>query len=70
MQDKKSVAILCSGGPAPGINTVVCSIAKVFLKAHYRVIGINYGTKTLFTDHVDTVDIDFDLADHYFNFSR
>ena len=67
MQDKKSVAILCSGGPAPGINTVVCSIAKVFLKAHYRVIGINYGTKTLFTDKVDTVEIDFDLADHYFN---
>ena len=67
MESKRSVAILCSGGPAPGINTVVCSIAKVFLKDDYRVIGINYGTKTLFTDNVDTVDIDFDTADHYFN---
>lgn len=67
MENKKSIAILCSGGPAPGINTVVCSVAKVFLKAGYRVIGINYGTKTLFTDNVDTVEIGFDLADRYFN---
>lgn len=67
MEDKKSVAILCSGGPAPGINTVVCSIAKVFLKDGYRVIGLNHGTKTLFTDKVDMIEIDFDVADHYFN---
>ena len=67
MQNKRSIAILCSGGPAPGINTVVCSIAKVFLKDGYRVIGINHGTKTLFTDNVDTVEIDFETADHYFN---
>ncbi|HRZ79497.1 MAG TPA: 6-phosphofructokinase [bacterium] len=67
MEDKKSVAILCSGGPAPGINTVVCSIAKVFLKDGYRVIGLNHGTKTLFTDKVDMIEIDFDTADHYFN---
>jgi len=67
MESKRSVAILCSGGPAPGINTVVCSIAKVFLKDGYRVIGINHGAKTLFTDNVDTVDIDFDMADQYFN---
>jgi len=67
MKNKRSIAILCSGGPAPGINTVVCSIAKVFLKAGYRVIGINHGTKTLFTDNVNTVEIDFDMADQYFN---
>ena len=67
MESRRSVAILCSGGPAPGINTVVCSIAKVFLKDGYRVIGINYGTKTLFTDKTDTVEIDFDMADRYFN---
>ena len=67
MDNRRSVAILCSGGPAPGINTVVCSIAKVFLKDGYRVIGINYGTKTLFTDKTDTIEIDFDMADRYFN---
>ncbi|MGI6395438.1 MAG: 6-phosphofructokinase [bacterium] len=67
MKEKKSVAILCSGGPAPGINTVICSVAKVFLKDGYRVIGLNYGTKTLFTDSPDTVEIDFEMADRYFN---
>jgi 6-phosphofructokinase 1 len=67
MKNRRSIAILCSGGPAPGINTVVCSIAKVFLKDGYRVIGINHGAKTLFTDNVDTVEIDFDMADQYFN---
>lgn len=67
MENKRSVAILCSGGPAPGINTVVCSIAKVFLKDGYRVIGINHGTMTLFTDNVDAVEIDFETADQYFN---
>ena len=39
--EKKAVAILCSGGPAPGINTVISSVAKVFLSDDYRVIGIN-----------------------------
>lgn len=67
MENRRSVAILCSGGPAPGINTVVCSIAKVFLKDGYRVIGINHGSKTLFTENVDTVEIDFETADQYFN---
>ena len=67
MKNRRSIAILCSGGPAPGINTVVCSIAKVFLRDGYRVIGINHGAKTLFTDDVDTIDIDFDMADRYFN---
>lgn len=67
MENKRSVAILCSGGPAPGINTVVCSIAKVFLKDGFRVIGINHGTKTLFTDKVDTIEINFEIADQYFN---
>ncbi len=64
---KKSVAILCSGGPAPGINTVIASIAKVFLKDGYRVIGINKGTKTLFTENVDTVDFCFEFADRIFD---
>jgi ATP-dependent phosphofructokinase / diphosphate-dependent phosphofructokinase len=65
--NQKTVAILCSGGPAPGINTVVCSIAKVFLKDGYRVVGLNHGAKTLFTDKVDMIEIDFEMADRYFN---
>ncbi len=64
---KPAVAILCSGGPAPGINTVIATIAKVFLKDGYRVLGINKGTSTLFTDHVDMIEIDFDKADLFFD---
>ena len=29
---KGSIAILAGGGPAPGINSVISSVAKVFLK--------------------------------------
>ncbi len=36
---KESVAILCAGGPAPGINTVIGSVTKVFLNAGYECIG-------------------------------
>jgi len=27
---KKSIAIICGGGPAPGINTVISTVAKIF----------------------------------------
>ncbi|MFA8450564.1 MAG: 6-phosphofructokinase [Bacteroidales bacterium] len=62
-----SVAILCGGGPAPGINSVISSVAKVFLKANYRVIGIQKGYQTLFEEKTQTIDIDFSLADHIKN---
>lgn len=61
---KKSIAILAGGGPAPGINTVISTVAKVFLKDGYRVIGLNYGYKTLFTANPDTFDINFSYADN------
>ncbi len=64
---KKAIAILCSGGPAPGINTVISSVAKAFLKEGYRVIGLNHGTKTLFTDNPAIVELDFELADRIFD---
>lgn len=62
-----SVAILCGGGPAPGINSVISSVAKVFLKANYRVIGIQKGYQTIFTEQPSFMDIDFSLADHIKN---
>ncbi len=64
---KGSIAILCSGGPAPGINTVISSVAKAFLVDGYKVIGVNYGFKTLFTAQPDTVPVGFDFADRIFN---
>lgn len=60
---KESIAILCGGGPAPGINTVVSSVSKVFLKNEYRVIGLNGGYKSLFAEKPDFINIDFHYAD-------
>ena len=58
---KKSIAILCGGGPAPGINTVVGTIAKRFIEDGYSVLGLNYGYKTIFTEEPNFIEIDFDL---------
>ncbi|MEM6768413.1 MAG: 6-phosphofructokinase [Bacteroidota bacterium] len=63
---KPSVAILCAGGPAPGINTVISTIAKVFLKDGFRIIGIHDGYKNLFNGQAVTVNIDFLYADRIF----
>lgn len=60
---KDSVAILCGGGPAPGINSVISSVALVFLKSGYRVIGIHEGYKGLFSANPKTQEIDFHFAD-------
>jgi len=64
---KDSIIILCGGGPAPGMNTVVCSVAKTFLSNGYRVIGLHEGYSGLFNDHPRTEDLDFAKADAYFN---
>jgi 6-phosphofructokinase 1 len=64
--NKDAIAILCAGGPAPGINTVIGSVTKVFLKAGYRVLGINKGYQTLFTDNTDYDELDFEFADTIF----
>lgn len=63
----KSVAIICGGGPAPGINTVVSTVAKVFLKEGYRVLGIHEGYKGLFSEDPDVKEFDFDHADRIFS---
>ena len=64
---KGSVIILCGGGPAPGMNTVVCSVAKTFLSNGYRVIGLHGGYSGLFSKNPRTEDLDFFKADAYFN---
>lgn len=60
---KESIAILCGGGPAPGINSVISSVSLVFLKSGYRVVGIHEGYKGLFSEDRSTIDIDFNFAD-------
>ncbi len=64
---KKSVAIICAGGPAPGINTVVSTVAKVFLKDDFRVLGVHYGYKGLFSNEVPVKEFDFHHADRIFS---
>lgn len=63
----KSIAILCGGGPAPGMNTVIASVAKTFLRDGYRVIGLHGGYSSLFTNKPRIQDLDYVLADDIFN---
>ena len=64
---KDAVIILCGGGPAPGMNTVVCSVTKTFLGRGYRVIGLHGGYSGLFSKTPRTEEMDFFKADSYFN---
>lgn len=59
-----SIAIVCGGGPAPGINSVISSVSKVFLNSGYRVLGLHGGYKSLFAEEPVFEDIDFAFADH------
>jgi 6-phosphofructokinase 1 len=64
---KKSIAIICGGGPAPGINTVISTLAKTFLKDGYEVLGIHYGYKGLFSKNPAIKIFDFKSADRIFS---
>ena len=62
-----SVAILCGGGPAPGMNTVVGSIVKSFTRHGIRVLGLHHGYTGLFRENAKTEELDFLKADAIFN---
>ena len=64
---KDAVIILCGGGPAPGMNSVSMSVAKTFLTKGFRVIGLHGGYSGLFSKNARTEDINFFIADRYFN---
>ncbi len=64
---QESIAILCGGGPAPGINTVISSISRTFLQENYRVIGVHQGYKGLFSADRSCEEIDFKFADRIHN---
>lgn len=63
---KESIIILCGGGPAPGMNAVVFTIAKTFMFSGFRVIGLHGGYSGLFSDKPNYEDLDFRHADAYF----
>ncbi len=64
---KDAVAILCAGGPAPGINTVISSVTKVFIKSGYSVLGLHHGYQTLFSDEPKFEYLDFEFADKIYS---
>lgn len=64
---KKSIAIICGGGPAPGINTVISTLAKTFIKDGYQVIGVHRGYQGLLSENPDLQLFDFELADKIFS---
>lgn len=64
---KDAVAILCAGGPAPGINTVISSVTKIFLNNGYQVLGLNGGYRSLFSDEPMFEYLDFDFADQIYS---
>jgi 6-phosphofructokinase 1 len=67
MDNRPAIVILCGGGPAPGMNTVISAVSRSFLNSGFRVIGLHEGFKNLFTKDKQTVDIDFDFADRIFS---
>jgi 6-phosphofructokinase len=64
---KKSIAIMCGGGPAPGINTVISTVAKTFMKDGYKVIGVHHGYQGLLSDNPEVKIFDFHHADRIFS---
>jgi len=64
---KEAVAILCAGGPAPGINTVISSVTKIFNKNGFNVLGLNGGYKSLFSEEPSFEFLDFEYADQIYS---
>jgi len=63
----KTIAILCGGGPAPGINAVISSVSKAFLMKGYRVLGVHNGYRGLLLENTETVEISYEWADRICN---
>ncbi len=64
---KPSIVIICGGGPAPGINTVIAMVAKAFIADDYRVLGVHHGYQGLFSENPEIKEFDFEHADRIFS---
>ena len=47
MDGKRTIAIMTSGGDAPGMNAAIRAIIKTAIYKGYKVMGINNGFKGL-----------------------
>lgn len=61
------MSILAAGGPAPGINTVIAVITKLFIRSGFRVIGLHEGYKTLFKENPNAEELNHIIADKIYN---
>ena len=59
---KKTIAILTSGGDAPGMNTAVWAAAKAAHAKGMNILGIRHGYSGLFPDDPDAKDLKKALA--------
>ncbi|NNK81867.1 MAG: 6-phosphofructokinase [Flavobacteriaceae bacterium] len=64
---EKSIAIICGGGPAPGINTVISTLTKTFIKDGFKVLGVNHGYKGLLSDNPEIEVLDYTKADQIYS---
>src|SRR5699024_5094901 len=55
----KKIAILTSGGDAPGMNAVISSITKYGLKSGNKVYGIEQGFEGLINDKIFNIDLKY-----------
>jgi len=62
-----TVCIICGGGPAPGINTVIASVTKTFVGDGYRVIGVHDGYKGLFGNEPCIEELTYRKAESFFS---
>ncbi len=67
MNENKAIAIICGGGPAPGINTVISTVAKIFLEDGFRVLGVHDGYQGLLSDKPTLINFDYEKANKIFN---
>lgn len=63
--NKKTILNLCAGGACPGINSVISSASKVFLKENYIIKGIDKVFTGLFSEEPKLKESDYKNSKGY-----
>lgn len=62
LETKKTVAILCGGGPAPGMNSVISAVTIEAIKNGWNVLGIYEGYSHLCNGEKNVVPLTIDMV--------
>lgn len=62
IESKKTVAILCGGGPAPGMNSVISAVTIEAIKNGWNVLGIYEGYSHLCNGEKNVVALTIDMV--------